>query len=91
MIDYKTVNYPSQVIIKTTCDLCGESTENENNWADGYDVDIVSISWKHGEKFPVGESVKTTSIDLCPECFNEKLLTWFKDQGGVPNIKQTNY
>ncbi len=70
---------------KTTCDLCGEeacSGEWDTSVYEVNETDIeVTIKQKEGYEFPEGGSGTTYQVDMCPECFKDKLIPWLEAQG----------
>lgn len=68
------------------CDICKKTTKN--GWREGwYDAFESSIWMKTGSSFPEGGSGEETTIDICPDCFKEKLIPWVKSFGGEPTVK----
>ena len=95
---YKTKieRHKYQALIKRTCDLCGQESEqlNEENWdARGYDINetriTVKITQKEGSAYPEGGSGTKYDIDLCPDCFKDRLIPWLISQGA--KIKQEEW
>lgn len=78
------------VLVEIKCDLCGKTTNNE--WLkDSYDATETEVRWKTGENYPSGGSGETTTIDICPDCFETKLIPWVKEQGGEPTVKEWDW
>ncbi len=77
------------------CDLCGfETKHGDGEWSGGWydinDTDIrVEIKQKEGTNYPEGGSGTNYEIDLCPNCFKEKLVPWLKSQGA--NIEEQEW
>ena len=65
--------YIKQVYSHKTCDMCNSKIESS-----GYEVNEITIENRIGTLYPEGSWGETTSIDLCSECFNNKLIPWFK-------------
>jgi hypothetical protein len=78
----KTVVIPAdtkQEVDFVTCDLCGEKIKC------GYhEIDEVKVTYKQGRSYPEGSWGDETSVDMCGDCFNEKLVPWLKSQGANP-------
>ena len=86
MKHYKEVTVPAYkktVLDKTTCDWCKNKIERD----DPYDVEKVTIKHKTGDLFPEGGSGEIRSFDLCPECFSNELVEWFKRNGVEPQVE----
>ena len=93
MRKYKTYT-PPQREIKTldtiTCDLCGSVTKN--NWKqDSTDVEKIRVFRVTGYGCPSGGQATDTSFDICPDCFDNKLVPWLKSQGAKPTIKNSDW
>ena len=79
----KQVEIPSKVVTvvdKTVCDLCKMEIPNEGRFV----VDEVTVQYKTGNSYPEGGSGETLSVDLCPRCFEERLIPWLESQGAKP-------
>jgi len=82
-----------QCITGTVCDLCGAKSFGVN-WDQGYyktNETEVSVHIKHetGISYPEGGSGTNYEIDMCPKCFQDKLIPWVKSQGG--NVRETDW
>lgn len=86
--------YPArteEVVTKVTCDLCGSESPDPGggfgeavSWnADNYNVTETGIYMKTGTNFPEGSSYEFTECDICPDCFESKLMPWLKAHGVV--------
>lgn len=85
---YKTeqVKYEKEVIDKLICDLCKrEAKTPSKDWsAISYEIAEVIIKYRFGESYPESGSGETFSFDICPDCFKQKLIPWFKSQEVEP-------
>jgi hypothetical protein len=75
------------------CDLCGLETKG-SDWQTGlWEVNeteiTIAIKQKEGENYPEGGSGTEHEIDLCPNCFKNKLVPWLNSQGA--DIKQKEW
>ena len=83
---YKTKTITEEKIIfdKLVCDICKRES-NHRSWASGFDVDEteVKVSIKHrtGESYPEGGWGDKIEVDICPECFDNKLIPWLRSEG----------
>lgn len=76
--------HTSNECVKTTCDICGASTDR-NNWGeDSYDEQIITIENSVGGRYPEGGIGETFSYDLCPDCFTDKLEPFLQALGARP-------
>ena len=78
----KTVVIPTKSVELedyATCDLCNKRIE----YTPGYDIDKVEITHRKGSEVPdSGYGVETT-IDMCGECFDQRLVPWVRMLGGA--------
>lgn len=87
---YKDEIIPSKtekVLIKRKCDLCGLEASTAEWDCGGWDISEthieVSISLKEGETYPECGQETKYEVDLCPDCFKNKLIPWLKSQGAT--------
>ena len=79
-----------------TCDLCGLETKRERNWGtdDDWDntLDNTRVKYETGQSDRDGGGYsKTKSFDICPKCFEEKLIPWFESQGATIQESELNW
>ena len=89
MKHYKEIKIPAKTemhIYKTTCDMCGRDIKR-----DAYDAEEVEIKHRTGEVYPEGGSGEVTSIDMCGECFEKKLVPWLKSNGVEIRTKEWSW
>ncbi len=72
-----------RVCKKVTCDLCGEETDNS-----GFDVDNVEVTCRTGEQYPECGSGEEIEVDMCSDCFKNKLVPWLEEQGATIETKE---
>ena len=85
---YETKTIPaheSRYVARRKCDLCGLETKG-NDWsAEKWNVNEttikIEITQKEGHSYPEGGSGTEYEIDICPDCFKNKLVLWLKSQG----------
>lgn len=76
------------------CDLCGRTAPSHDHkpWAEGaYDVTEPVMSLKTGHSYPEGGSGETLSFDVCPTCFEEKVIPWMASQGATPRTEDWDW
>jgi len=79
MKHYKTVSIPActnEELVKTTCDMCHKKIDTQR-----FEVDEVKISHRTGQSYPEGGQGDEVSIDMCGECFTNKLTPFLKSEG----------
>lgn len=83
-----------KVCVSMQCDLCGKVSESVHDWSSSlYELNETEVSIKtiirhsNGYSYPEGGNSINYEIDICPECFMEKLIPWLKSQGA--DIKET--
>jgi len=86
MKHYKTVHRPAreeQMLDFLVCDICGR--KSDSGWGDwrtkAYDATEVVVKLRLGDDYPEGGSGEKWEIDICPECFREKLIPWVEAFG----------
>ena len=84
--------------VKKVCDLgCGtEGKGSVDNWEDEYWQEeethmTVEIYHKKGSNYPEGAYGKRLTVDICPKCFQEKLIPWLKSQGAKLEYEKYDY
>lgn len=70
----ETVSKLEKKLIKTTCDICNNEIKN----LEFYKFDEVTISHRYGERWPEGGNSETLDLDICPECFKNKILPFIE-------------
>jgi hypothetical protein len=98
MREYETITETTtrKVCTKVICDLCGaigaRKYDETAEWNTGtYEVKETTIAAKDGARYPDSASIETTQFDICLNCFNDKLIPWFKSQGAEPTIGEIEY
>jgi hypothetical protein len=90
MRKYETKRIPAttrEVLVEIECDLCGNTTTQD--WRDEmYEATESTVSLRTGAIFPGGGSGELTTIDICPDCFKEKLIPWVRSLGGEPSVEE---
>ena len=69
-------------VVSTECDIChrvykGDDWEKESS----YEILETEVRMKTGYSTPDGGSGEEIIIDVCPKCFNEKLIPYLKSLG----------
>lgn len=86
------------VVVKKTkhlsniiCDSCGARSKM-SDWAkDYYDRSEVSLKMTEGSYYPDGGSSVTTSFDLCPKCFKEKIVPFLNSLGAKETVTNSDW
>ena len=85
MRTYKAVSYINKELVETRCDLCG-AIAKRGDWESSIykinKVDIrVEVRQEDGENYPEGGRGTKYQVDMCPDCFKNKLIPWLESQG----------
>jgi hypothetical protein len=82
-----------EVLVSMTCDLCGRRVEGRDAWGTSIsDVADTTVECKSGTNYGNdGGEITTTTFDVCPVCFVEKLMPWFRSQGAVPQVHTNDW
>ena len=82
--------------VKVTCDLCGREAPSPHHpfhtWAvDTFAVTGTTVELREGVAYPDDDGdIKTTSFDICPQCFRDKLVPWLKEHGvSGPTVEES--
>lgn len=68
---------------RTTCDFCGRDVEKVSEKENGsYDYTRIKVDAKIGATYPEGDSRQGYRVDVCSECFIQKLIPAIKSAGG---------
>jgi len=74
-----------QRLKKLTCDLCGAEGVGEGWKSSEWNVNEtkmkVTVTQTEGLSYPEGGTGTEYVIDLCPECFKNRLVPWLTSQG----------
>jgi hypothetical protein len=86
----KQITRTENVHIKTVCDICGFETRAFNNWSEKtYDTKETIIAMEMGDSHPSsGGFIKKTSYDICPTCFENKLMPFLSSLGAEPEVME---
>lgn len=76
------------IFVEMTCDICGKESSSNGSWSrelyaiDHTQVEVkVIVKQEEGHNYPGGGSGTEIKVDLCPECFRNKLIPWLRSQG----------
>lgn len=88
----RTREVTSKVCVEVTCDLCGAKASEPGDFSGScYELDEteVSVTVKHrkGDQYPDCAMWEDTEVDMCPTCFQGKLVPWLKEQGADVRVK----
>jgi hypothetical protein len=91
----KQISYTANVISERKCDLCGKVSSNPDpeawNINSCYDVNETEVSINSGSSFPGGGFGTRRTFDICPECFDKKLIPWMASQGASPQVQESEW
>jgi hypothetical protein len=71
------------------CDLCKKESEQADHWVRQMperavittDENSITLTHKFGKRYPEGGWGQVLEIDICPECLQNKVLPFLKEQG----------
>jgi len=83
MRTYEREDQPVDVLVKTTCDICGATHDAAKSGDWGYgDVDEITIRRRWCYDLEVhGFDDGVAEYDICPKCFKDRLEPWILSQG----------
>lgn len=87
----RTTEY--EVTVEVRCDLCGKLAPipSEAWQEDCFDVSETKVSMRTGRQYPDNGSGDTVEFDICPDCFSNRLVPWFKENGANPTEKEWDW
>lgn len=81
----KTVTRVEKQLVETSCDICGRVAKYGNWNSSCYvvaDTEVeVRIKYRDGHSFPECGYGTEYKVDICPDCFKDKLVPWLESQG----------
>jgi len=83
MKKYKTVVVPERAerrVDCVICDLCGDEVDPEEGMG-GENALEINVNMTTGINYPDGGLGNFIEWDICPKCFEDKLVPWFESQG----------
>jgi len=87
----------SEVVTRLQCDICKRVAQDHlhrhaPNWSTlESDANETTVTMRTGSTWPGGGSGEKVEIDICPDCFRDKLIPWVKEQGGEPTVTEWDY
>jgi len=92
-IEKEEVTVPTHKELKLKfyiCELCKITTRDYQQWppASNYEINETEVSLSTGYSYPGDFSRRSTVLDICPKCFKEKLIPWFRSLGGTPREEE---
>ena len=96
IIQQVTKSITREELSATICDICGEKTEGdtwmlfkpyENTPLDGIDWEChvtIKLEQDYDFGYDGGTLSRTVEFDLCPKCFETRLVSWMKANGARP-------
>jgi len=77
------VEVERSILERLVCDLCGEEAKG-GVWERGkgiYNINDVTINHVWGVSYPDDACGEKIEFDICPDCFDNKLVPWMESQG----------
>ncbi len=74
-------------LIEHSCDICKQKSKSKesDNWGDcSRDVERVEIEYTSGTCYYGDSGGEVISFDICPDCFKDKIVSYFKGLGVEP-------
>jgi len=83
MKHFKTVSFPAstrKVHDITTCDFCGAVCEDDDHHNSEFDYVVIRRKSGYNYRGEDGHS-SIHEVNMCPNCFDSKLVPWVIEQG----------
>jgi len=77
------------VLVAMSCDLCRKISHKENWTTDYYQVAETTIECRVGTSYPESGDDRFYDVDICPDCFRDKLIPWLQSQGAT--VRETEW
>ena len=72
------------------CDMC--KTEYAVDYCNGaYDINETEVTHTYGMGYPEGGHKTSVVFDICPSCFQNRLMPWLQSQGCNPVIDEIDW
>ena len=97
MRQYETREQTSKYnhLVKLTCDLCGTNAKSGGWESSLYEVNEVEIEMtvrqKDGQRYAECGSGEQYIVDLCPQCFKQRLIPWLHSEGATIEQKEWDW
>lgn len=81
----------SRELVSIRCDICTRQAKDPENWSGRsiYDIDGTTVRMEiqrsDGTSFPEGTRRTDIRFDICPTCFEEKLVPFLESLGAKPS------
>lgn len=79
MKKYGEVMVPKKTLISHTCDICKKDVKPK----DSFDVSYTTIEMQKAECYPGYTSGMKYRIDVCTDCFEDKIIPLIEEKLGV--------
>lgn len=92
----KTIDVPATTKVVDdhyVCDLCGTKTQVNGLWPGQFGNSAeTTVEMKQGDGWGTdGGDIAVTSFDVCIDCFQSKVVPWFRSQGAEPRIENIDW
>lgn len=92
MLMYKEKTHTYNELVGSKCDICGAETNNGNNWSnERYNQNETKVEHRQGDVYPDGSFGKTYSTEICPICFETKLIPFLKSLGSKVEYEEWDF
>ena len=93
MKNKKTIKHTIDVVVteSVTCDICKQTVRGDS-WGKGfYDIRETEVRMKIGSDYLDSCDFKETKFDICPECFNDKLIPALRQLGAEATVSTRDW
>ncbi len=86
-----------EYLLKVICDICSKESNSDSWLEDSFERDDTKLSLKtvinntKGRYSLDGGYGTKIEVDICPDCFRNKLVPWLKTQGVKINKIEWDY
>lgn len=84
-------SYDDTVTKSITCDICKKTYKGTDWERERFSALETEVRMKRGSSSPEGGSGEEIIFDICPTCFEEKLIPALKELGAQPTISDWDW
>lgn len=97
VVETKVFETPREIVVEVKCDLCGKKaglrrSDRGGEWSENsYEIREVKVEMRIGDSFPEGSNWVATRYDICPWCFENRVMPFLEDAGAAPTIDEHRF
>ena len=84
-------SYDDTITESITCDICKKTYKGSDWERENYSALETEVRMKTGSVYPEGGMGEEITFDICPTCFEAKLIPALKELGAQPTISDWDW